>query len=270
MLRFYGAAFVAAVGRLEAARGAFVFSAGDREVNREARDTLKAELETFIEETQSLPLSQTFKRKTLRLRAQLDEPAHTMPVVNALIGELWQDFSSEMTDHVFLWVPSSRKWLYQEPEKWFGEASCGAFPEARTDMRDCARCLSLDQWTASVFHGMRILEHGLQTLASKLGVVFPTPLELENWKNIIDKIEKEIRTKEAKPKSAEKSMELQFYSEAAAQFWYLKEAWRNHVSHSRATYDEVRATEIANHVRLFMRQLSAPSIHGTGEGGDST
>ena len=46
---------------------------------------------------------------------------------------------------------------------------------------------------------------------------------------------------------------MQFYSETATQFRYFKNAWRNHVSHSNATYDEAQAEKIMTQQTLAVR-----------------
>ena len=48
----------------------------------------------------------------------------------------------------------------------------------------------------------------------------------------------------------------EFYSEAASHFFYIKEAWRNHVSHSRTDYDDTEATRVVARVRDFMTALA--------------
>ncbi len=101
-----------------------------------------------------------------------------------------------------------------------------------------------------------MLEKGLHSLATELGVGMSSGIEFENWKNIIDQIEKEIRKLEALPKGPAKTATLTFYSEAASQFRYFKDAWRNHVSHARAQYDEREALTIFEHVRTFMHDLA--------------
>jgi len=45
-------------------------------------------------------------------------------------------------------------------------------------------------------------------------------------------------------------------AEAATQFRFIKNAWRNHAMHARATYDETQAREIYNSVGAFLRQLA--------------
>ena len=45
------------------------------------------------------------------------------------------------------------------------------------------------------------------------------------------------------------------YSEAAEQFTFVKDAWRNHVAHSRETYDLEQALSIMRHTGEFMNDL---------------
>jgi hypothetical protein len=130
-----------------------------------------------------------------------------------------------------------------------------AFQDAIKDAHSGIQCFVLDQWTASVFHFMRVLEHGIRCIC--LIVEIPTEnIQLENWKNILDQIEKKIRAMEQRPRSQEKVENLRFLSEAAANFRYFKDAWRNHVSHSRAVYDSIDAKRVMDHVIDFMQQLA--------------
>ncbi len=154
-------------------------------------------------------------------------------------------------------VPVQYREYYDPPEPLFGFDVEAQFVEGvNADIADAGRCIALEQWTAAVFHLMRVLEHGLRQFAQLVEASFPTSIELENWKNIIDVIEKQIRAIEQQPKSAQTSATLQFYSNAANHFWYFKEASRNHVAHSRATYDEREALRVYNAVKDFMEQLA--------------
>jgi len=74
--------------------------------------------------------------------------------------------------------------------------------------------------------------------------------------NIIDQIEKEIRTLQQAPKTSSRDAELKFCSEAALQFRYFKDAWRNHVSHAKETYESFEAESILTHVREFMQRMA--------------
>ena len=80
--------------------------------------------------------------------------------------------------------------------------------------------------------------------------------DYENWGSLIDQIEKAIRAIEQERRSLEKAERSRFYSDVGTQIRYFKNAWRNHVSHSRAMYDEREARRVFMHVRAFMEQLA--------------
>ena len=78
----------------------------------------------------------------------------------------------------------------------------------------------------------------------------------ENWHNAIEQIEKAIR---ALPKADDRK---QPYSDAAAHFMYVKDAWRNRTAHIGKIYTDEKAQQILENVRGFMQvlatQLGAP------------
>jgi hypothetical protein len=128
------------------------------------------------------------------------------------------------------------------------------FPSAGKDILECVDLWAMDHPTASVFHAMRVLEHGLRALAQHVGRTF----DIQNWQNIIDEIESEIRDQAKKlPRGQEKNEKLKFLSEAAKEFTYFKDGWRNYVSHNRADYDAHQARSVHEHVRTFMTVLSS-------------
>lgn len=129
-----------------------------------------------------------------------------------------------------------------------------SFPSAEGDIVAGVDLWALGHSTASVFHFMRVLEHGLRALANEFGRNF----DVHNWQVIIDQIEAEIRALgKTLPAGIPKSERLQFLSEAAKEFVYFKDGWRNYVSHNRATYDEHQARSVLEHVRSFMTDLTA-------------
>jgi hypothetical protein len=144
----------------------------------------------------------------------------------------------------------------------FGERVNENFPSAVEDIKEAGNCYAHGNYTATVFHLMRVVEHGLRALARQLRVTFKSktgasiPMELQQWEVIIGKIESKIDDISKRPKSKRKSEDLQFYSEAAKEFRYFKEAWRNHVSHSRVIYDKHDAAKVIEHVRDFMQHIS--------------
>lgn len=258
MQRFYGASFMSALGNFAYARGVCACEAHrtDHAMERFAVETLGKGADELAEEMAEVPISYSLREQLQRLRDRIKGGVSVKDAF-LLASEFEQNLHSEFTGPAFAYIPASRKMMFIEPEKWFGDGVLAKFgTEARKDLSECAQCFALARWTASVFHAMRILEHGMRALAARIGVTFSTPVELESWKNVIDQIEKEIRKQEALPKSTAKSEELKFCAAAASQFFYFKEAWRNHVMHSRVDYDESDAIRIVTHVRDFMRALA--------------
>ena len=162
---------------------------------------------------------------------------------------------NELDGHIFGFIPKSHG-AYFAQDALFGPEVNTEFADAVVDIKEAGNCYALGRYTACVFHLMRVLEIALHKVAKDLAVTFPAAIELENWQNIIEKIESAIRDKEKLPKGTYKSEELQYYSEAAKEFRYFKDAWRNHVSHSRVEYEIHDATKIMEHVRDFMQHLA--------------
>lgn len=202
----------------------------------------------------SFPVRRQIEAFTTRLsqaeRGQLDH--HTL-IEHARLAR--QALLDDLSQHLFIFVPAQRRELIEQTEPPFGASVAQMFSAANRDIEASCRCFALSEWTACVFHAMRVVEHGLRQLAEKVELPADA-MAHENWKNIIDQIEARIRDMEKEPKSTEKSAKLKFYSSAAIQFRYFKDAWRNHVSHGRDTYDEREAYSIWNHVKEFMQTLA--------------
>ena len=105
---------------------------------------------------------------------------------------------------------------------------------------------------------MGILQYGLYSLAANLEVEFPWSIELENWQNVIERIEAAIKQRRGGlRKGDEKDEQLKFYSGLATRFIYFKDAWRNHVCHLREQYEHDLAFIVLTSVKDFMELLSS-------------
>ena len=128
------------------------------------------------------------------------------------------------------------------------------FPDTETDIKAGVDIWALGHHTASVFHMMRVLEYGLGALARNVGRVF----DIQNWYNIINEIEAAIKEEDKSlPRGSEKNERLHFLSEAAKEFSYFKDGWRNYISHNKCTYDEHQARSVMEHTRHFMTILAS-------------
>jgi hypothetical protein len=167
------------------------------------------------------------------------------------------DLLDELTEPQFLRIASEKRSYFEQLEPLFGAPVVDSFPNSDRDIAAAGRCFAFGEWTACVFHLMRALELALHKWALEMGVTQFSAIELENWKNILDAADKRIKALEQQPKSPQKDRELQYYGETCAHFRSIKDAWRNHVSHSRTTYDERETEAILMHVKEFMRLLAA-------------
>lgn len=131
-----------------------------------------------------------------------------------------------------------------------------SFPSTLEDYKEAVFCYVSGRHTAAVFHSMRILEYGIRALAKDLKLNFYR----QNWGTIIkkikDEIDKEIKALTSQPKDLARSERLQFLSNAAQEFTYFKDGWRNYVMHGEDKYDEHQALSVFYHVKAFMIHLS--------------
>jgi hypothetical protein len=227
-----------------------------------AEDLIRAALRDAEAKFSELKLSQVLRAQWQRLleRAYGNAPLLELAI---LIREMHNNLLTELTAAYFLMIPADRRFIYEQPRPIFGEEAHRAFPDAQRDIAAAGRCYGLDEWTACIFHLMRALEHGLRWLGVMV-TLDPVILKTENWKNIIDQIEKKIRELESLPKSADKTAKTQFLSEAASQFRWFKDAWRNDVSHANVFYDEREAVPIFLHVSDFFRHIASEAVKDSG------
>lgn len=212
---------------------------------------------------QELPLSAVARYQFEQLQKRIPVAPGTELAI--LMRELCNGIMVDLSSCWFLMIPAAQRDYYEQHKPPFGEDVAQKFLEASADIAAASRCYALDEWTACVFHLMRVLENGLRNLATTVGLPAET-MQHENWKNIIDQIEKKIREMEGLPKTNEKIERVRLLSEAAAQFRYFKDAWRNHVAHAHATYDNLSGPVIWGHVKAFMHTLAtltdSPSLKG--------
>lgn len=209
---------------------------------------LTASLTQLCGQLEEINLTMSHKTASRLLAAMVDRNVNEY---GSLMDELQHRLIDELDSVTMLVVPSNRKAYYDSAEAIFGDDVMAKFPSAAREAEEARKCYALGRNTACVFHLMRILELGLNCLAQALHVSF----DRRNWEHIINDIEKKIQSIGPADGATWKNEE-QFYSEAAVQFRYLKNAWRNHVMHIRDSHDEDSAMEIMNHVRGLTRHLA--------------
>jgi hypothetical protein len=180
-------------------------------------------------------------------------PRYDAAYLEPTTGTLERNLLDELRAVQFFYISPAKERFYSAAVLAFGEQTVAQFPGVERDARDAYQCFALEQWTATVFHSMRILEQGLWWLAAEVGI--PDP-DKQSQANLIEQIDKQIKIMRSAPSSATKTRQLPAFSQAALEFGYFKDAWRNHVAHSHESYDEQDARKVITHVTDFIGRLA--------------
>jgi hypothetical protein len=121
-----------------------------------------------------------------------------------------------------------------------------------------------------VFHLMRAVEWAMRAFCGHLGFTEVVEkydrgggnheyrsIEYATWEKVLGQLRGKIDEHVAKiTDRAEKQEAQAFYVNSWQEIWAIKEAWRNHVMHSRVHYSPEDAVAILAHVRRLMVTLS--------------
>jgi hypothetical protein len=187
-----------------------------------------------------------------RIATKIDDESnakHATDLIDEVQQAVLKNFKSRAC---FIMTPEETK-LYQG--KPLSSRAETAFPQSQRELTSGVRCLALGQAQACVFHSMTALEMPLGAQARYFGVQFGG---VNTWGtaivNIKDKIDKIERSKKLHRRLANDA--LAFHGEAAKEFSYFKDAWRNHVMHEGLPFDPDQARSVYNHVVSFVEHLS--------------
>ena len=256
MLKRYAFGFVEVMGRIEQLRRqSAIWSTGGTshvKVDASTLEGLPAILAEMRDECAALDLT-----PTVDLMSHIEADVHSKGK-NYTYGDLTNhlntvcfSFTNELRRSSNFRI-ANEKDKYFEKEDLFGPEVRKAFGRCINEVQAAGTCYALEQNDACAFHAMRVLESGLGALATKFGEDFSHT----NWHNIIERVEAKIRKMDSSFGPDWKEQQ-KFYSQAATQFMFLKDAWRNHVMHLRdVPYDEGTAFSVFDHVRQVMQALA--------------
>ncbi len=208
------------------------------------REVYKRSAQKLHDEAVKLQLKTSW-RTLDRMLKSLGEESCTIRELADDVEELQGRLVDELvyTKCFVLWGRSEELYLAKH---LFGEKVSEQFPTTQIDIEEAGKCLALDRATACVFHLMRVLEMGLQALATDLGI---TKIE-RNWHQLLQDVEARIR--DLPRKTEEEKNRLADRSAATAHLRNVKDAWRNDVMHPRDVYTVEQATDIFNHTKALM------------------
>jgi len=170
---------------------------------------------------------------------------------------LREQIEADLARRRFMFIPAEKAQLLDKIGRdW--DSVWRQFPSAKEDSEEAVHCCVLGRNTATVFHLMRVAEYGLRALARERHIKLAKnrPLDWAEWNEIISGIGKSVDHFANRRRGPARDAALEFYRGALGQFQAFKDVYRNHVMHSRKSYDEHQAMSVLLHVREFMGRLA--------------
>lgn len=196
--------------------------------------------------------------RSMKMRLERGHPYTAAEILAELIL-LMQTIIQELAKRKLVYIPTPNDQFFEQ-EKLFGDVVFQAFPSANPEIKAAGNALAADLGTAAVFHLMRVAETGMRTLAwdRRVSVVRNKPLELQQWKDILDGVQAKVDLIVNWPNTLglAKTQAEEFYNGAMGEFRGFKDAWRNHVMHDRRAYNFDEAKAVMAHVERFMKTLA--------------
>ena len=196
--------------------------------------------------------------KVLRGENKLTTP------IPSLIQAVRHSISHELAQHTFMYMPDNQAEYYERADL-FGADVRDSFPEAEADIKSSGSAIACGLFTASVFHSMRVAEFGLRRIGVKLRVRLKDrghyqPIEYGTWDKVITACKNKIDVVRKKPIGPKRQEQLEFYSDAGDHCLFMKDIWRNNISHTRKPYNQPEAVAVMERVKDFMRFLARNDI----------
>ncbi len=153
----------------------------------------------------------------------------------------------ELNNRLFFYIPNQRASFYRNP--LLDDHSLNKFPSSvRDDMEAAGNCLATENYTACVFHLMRVMEIAVQNLGNTLGI---TLNDQTRWDRIIGDVRQEFNEKFSKNYPDKIRWDMLF-----EKLEIVKSAWRNPTIHPRATYNESETMDVIMSVKTFINDLA--------------
>jgi hypothetical protein len=217
-------------------------------------------LAPLVEEMERLNLNPDLSLHAKQLMGRMGQQSFrwTVELLASELLHFQQDLNRELHKHKFAYISHGK---YFEQEKLFGGDVYNKIKEARQDLKDAGNCLAAGLYTACVFHLMRVAEHALRRLAKRVKPNLihrgkPTPIEYETIEKICIAIDDKLKAAHTISAKPEKKRQLRLYADAAQHCLFMKDIWRNDVSHTGKPYIEAEALGAMDRVRDFAQFLA--------------
>ena len=141
---------------------------------------------------------------------------------------------------------------YRFVKKIMGENIIIVFPDMEYDLVHAGRCYAIEEYTASVFHLMRVMELAVKELGNKLGVDL---IQYQLWNDILLQCNAKLNGK-FKTKAEKQSAENIAYRSIVSHLDNVRQAWRNEVMHPAAYYEKWQADGVISTVKSFLVEFT--------------
>lgn len=215
---------------------------------------------------EEMPLSPHVKGNADHIRDQMRRLSGlegSNDALNTLVIAFQKSLRLELTQHLFLMIPHAVAGLYMPKEPLFGPLVDKHLPDASRDITEAGKCYAVGQWTASVFHFIRAVEHGVRVLIKVLPPTTKVPVEYQEWHHFLTTIDKEIEATENTQKSDAREKRLKFLSGASLQINAFRHVWRLNVMHAREHYGPQEARLAMEAIKAFMQLVAEQMETGT-------
>lgn len=153
-------------------------------------------------------------------------------------------------EHVFYLRISSKDQKHFSDDAPFGERVKKKFPKSASDFCEAAKCLSVQQPTACIFHLMRGVEAAVHRLASKLSISIDSGA---TWRQVTNAMVPSIA---AMPNQSDnEKRKREFWEDARMNLDVLGKVVRNKTMHAASSYTQEDARHIFNLANGLMNVL---------------
>lgn len=161
----------------------------------------------------------------------------------------------ELKSQFFLFLPAEDAAMYSQPRKGW-ELILEVFPASCDDVIEMNKCFALERYTASIFHCLLVVEHGLISLGRRIGATDPK----EGWDATCKRLESIVKAGHI---ACPSGLSFAFLEQVNALIQSMKHAWRNKINHSagkpvvvHSDFSGEIAREIVMASRALMRTLA--------------
>lgn len=245
MLRFNAHNFVAAFNTLGQAE--FEIRAGRTIPSDRTVGAIGACFGMLLKQCEALELE--YSARYLKRLVESDDLRTFQGILKAIETSkerIWDELDSR----TYVQIEPPRAKYYEPLQPPFGEAVFSQFASANDDIVEAGNCLSLERYTACVFHLMRVTEAGLKVLGRELGIPYAP-----SWEAYLRQIAKIVEADWNTKSKAERARQP-LYKDLAGDLQSVKIAWRNPTMHIVKKYAADEAMQIYNSVKQFVTRLA--------------